>query len=360
MPSENHLPYLLIRADANTKIGIGHVMRCLALAQSWRSAGGRAEFIGHCENPAICARIESQGFGFTPLTNPYPDKSDPANTLKRLEFLAGTHSRNPWIVVDGYQFDGTYQKTLRSSGYPLMVIDDTAHLPHYFADILLNQNINADRLSYNINSDAVTLMGTRFVLLRPEFKAWKKWQRRIPDVARKVLITLGGSDPHNVTLKCINALRRIEKEQFEAMIVVGPYHPKLEQINRAVKRKRSYCDLVVNPTDMPDRMAWADVAISAGGSTNWELAFMGLPSLIIAMAENQRIICEGMDEIKAMVYAGSHEVVTEETIASRVLELCENRQRRTELREACKAVVDGNGVDRVTNTMSEMCCIRVP
>ena len=121
------------------------------------------------------------------------------------------------------------------------------------------------------------LLGTRYVLLRREFWPWRGWRREIPAVARKVLVTLGGGDPDNVTLKVIRALAQVEIEGLEAVVVVGPANPHLEELQAAVKDTPHPIRLESNVTNMPELMAWADVAITAGGSTCWETAFMGLP-----------------------------------------------------------------------------------
>ncbi|MDY7080712.1 MAG: DegT/DnrJ/EryC1/StrS family aminotransferase [Chloroflexota bacterium] len=135
---------LLIRADANVHIGTGHLMRCLALAQGWQTQGGRATFITACESDGLRQRLSDEGFQVIALEHPYPDPADWEITSQVLAAHPGA-----WMVLDGYHFDPAYQRQVKKVGHPLLVIDDMAHLDHYYADVLLNQNIHAEQLDYS-------------------------------------------------------------------------------------------------------------------------------------------------------------------------------------------------------------------
>ena len=133
MINPNHL---LIRADASSTIGTGHIMRCLALAQGWQRRGGKAKFLSCCDSNRLQRRIINEGFDFNHIENPYPDPSDLKTTLKILQktqrensLLFTRHSSltSLWLVLDGYHFDSTYQKLIREEGFNLLVIDDMAH-----------------------------------------------------------------------------------------------------------------------------------------------------------------------------------------------------------------------------------------
>jgi len=339
---------LLIRADANTRIGTGHVMRCLALAQAWQAEGGCALFLSQCDSAPLRHRVETAGVGFIPNDNPHPDPADLQKTLALLDELGAS-----WLVLDGYHFDPTYQQAVRAAGHRLLVVDDTAHWPQYHADILLNQNINAEQLSYVCDADTRRLLGTRYVLLRPEFLAWRDWQHEVSHVARKVLVTLGGSDPDNVTLKVIQALQQVGVPELDAKIIVGPANPHLNTLCRAIESLNGHMQLLTTVTNMPELMAWADMAISAAGSTCWELAFMGLPSVLLLLAENQ---CAGAKELSKRGVAlnlGWHGQVEPAQIAQVVTELSASVRTRTEMASQGQNFVDGDGIDRVLMRMCD-------
>jgi spore coat polysaccharide biosynthesis predicted glycosyltransferase SpsG len=192
---------LIIRADADAHMGTGHIMRCIALAQAWQERGGDVTFLSHCDSEALRKRVIDEGFDFIPIEKPHPDSYDLGHTLKILEQFKIQNSKfKTWFVIDGYHFTPHYQKAIRENGYKLLVIDDMAHLDHYHADILLNQNIHASSLHYSCDRDTVKLMGCEYVLLRKEFLKYKDCKREIPEKAKKILVTMGGADPDNVTL----------------------------------------------------------------------------------------------------------------------------------------------------------------
>ena len=255
-----------------------------------------------------------------------------------------------WVVVDGYHFGADYQRIIKDSGTCLLVID-SGYSSHYSADIVLNQNIYTDENLYK-NREPYTklLLGTDYVLLQPEFLGWCGWERRIPDVAHKVLVTLGGSDPRNVSLKVIMALRSVKVEELEAVVVVGGNNPHYEELLSAAK-DHQYLRLEQNVVDMPALMAWADVAVSAGGGTCWELALMGLPNLILMIADNQRAAAGGLHEMGAAVSLGWWEQVKERGIAKSLESLMGDVTKRTEMAQVGRELVDGRGVERVLAAM---------
>ena len=338
---------LLIRADASTQIGTGHVMRCLALAQAWRGEGGQATFITVCESDSVRRRLSNEGFQVITLERSYPDPADWAMTSKVLAAHPGA-----WAALDGYHFDPAYQCQIRESGHPLLVIDDMAHPEHYYADVVLNQNIHAEQLDYSCEPYTRLLLGTRYVLLRSEFLAWRGWEREIPRMARKVLVTLGGGDPDNQTLKVIRALQQVDVNGLEAVVVVGASNPHFDELQSAIRRSPFVIRLVRNASNMPELMAWADVAVSAGGSTCWELAFMGLPSLLLTLAENQRVAASTLSEIGVSFCLGEATYVDVQHIDLAVTTLIENLETRLAMSQKGSRLIDGFGVARVLKSLN--------
>ncbi|MFM7449166.1 MAG: UDP-2,4-diacetamido-2,4,6-trideoxy-beta-L-altropyranose hydrolase, partial [Leptolyngbyaceae cyanobacterium] len=271
---------IVIRADASIRMGTGHVMRCIALAQAWQQEGGQVLFVMGIESPLLEVRLQAENMGVMHLSASLGSDEDVRQTVEIAQQVNAD-----WIVVDGYQFGTAYQRGIKDAGFKLLIVDDYGHAEHYCADLVLNQNIGASEDLY-ANREAYTqlLLGTQYVLLRKEFWPWQGWQRQVPVIARKVLVTLGGSDPENVTLKVIQALQQLKLEELEVVVIVGGSNPHYEQLQAAVQSSSCQISLQQNVTNMPKLMAWADVAIAAGGSTNWELVFMRLPTLIISLA----------------------------------------------------------------------------
>jgi len=336
---------LIIRADANAQIGTGHVMRCLALAQAWQDAGGRAVFLIAMESPPLEARLRSEGMEVIHLPV-QPGSTD--DVVQTADFARQVGA--DWVVVDGYHFGADYQRTIKGSGLRLLFIDDIGHAGHYSADLVLNQNIHAHEGLYQ-NREHYTrlLLGTRYVLPRREFLKWRGWEREIPEVARKVLVTMGGSDPDNVTLKVIQALQQVDVDGLETTVVVGGSNPNHEELQSAVQDSRFPIRLESNVTNMPELMAWADVAVSSGGSTCWELAFMGLPLLVLVLADNQGRSAEYLETANVAVNLGWHAHCSREQITEALQRLRFSQARRRAMSREGRALTDGKGCVRVVN-----------
>jgi UDP-2,4-diacetamido-2,4,6-trideoxy-beta-L-altropyranose hydrolase len=337
---------LVIRADADASIGTGHVMRCLALAQACQAQGGETVFVTSCKSAGLRKRLSGEGFQTILLRWPYPDPGDWVLSSKVLAAHPGS-----WVVLDGYHFAPSYQFRFKELGHPLLVIDDMANFNHYYADVLLNQNIHADQLVYSCEPYTRLLLGTRFALMRREFWRWRGWEREIPEVARKVLITLGGGDRDNVTLKVINALQRIEVDGLEAVVLVGSANPHLRKLVSASHSSESVVRIVRNASNMPELMAWADVSVSAGGITSCEMAFMELPSLVVALADNQRQVVESLEAEGAARSLGWHEDFGTDEASEVLSGLLRDPKRRKDMARMGRKLVDGRGVDRVVRSL---------
>ena len=341
---------LIIRADASAQIGTGHIMRCLSLAQEWQDQGGKATFVLSNQSPALESRLLSEKMIVLYLSVEAGSDKDAHETVNFIQQLTCQ-----WVVVDGYHFGAEYQKVIKNFGTNLLFIDDYSHADHYFADLVLNQNISANRDLY-INREPYTklLLGTQYALLRREFWQWRDWQREVNPIASKILITLGGSDPDNVTLKVIQALDRLNRNNLEVIVVIGGSNPHYQVLQKKITDSSLAISLQRNVSNMPELMAWADLAIAAGGSTNWELAFMGLPSIVIAIADNQKAIAAELDRQGVIINLGWHQDVTIEQICLVLRELIGDRHKREDMSQKGRKLVDGNGASRVASQMLNM------
>jgi UDP-2,4-diacetamido-2,4,6-trideoxy-beta-L-altropyranose hydrolase len=346
---------LLIRADAYRAIGTGHVMRCMALGQAWKAYGGNVLFASYCESDVLRSRLNEEGFSYIPIQKPYPHPSDLDSITTLLDNLCATEQRDRIIVaLDGYHFDGYYQRTIKKKGFRLLFIDDYGHADQYYADVILNQNLSAGTSFYpNYSLYTKFLLGPQYVLLRKEFWKWKTWKRDFPGVAKKVLVTMGGADPDNVTLKVLKALKDLAIPDMEVVVVLGPANPHKDDIEHFLSLFPFKSHLLLSVDNMPELMAWADVAIAAGGSTSWELAFMGLPSLLIILAENQRVVSHKLEESGTSINLGWYD----ETKVGTIAKVAENTMKNQKVREAMstkgRSLVDGNGGSEVVKFLRD-------
>ena len=330
---------LLIRADASIRIGTGHVMRCLALAQGWAQAGGRVTFAMAGSSVPLRFRLEREGFEVITLQVEPGSAEDAVATLQLARDLPAS-----WLIADGYAFASDWQEVVRAGGVRLAVLDDYGHADRYFADLILNQNVLVDPQLY-VRREATSrlALGPGYALLRREFLAWSGAARLIPAIATKVLVTLGGSDPDNVTARVLANLRGLSG--IEVIVVVGgsnPHRVALEALVQECNAGTPWLRLEVDATNMPELMAWAEVAVSAGGSTLWELAYMGLPALLLVLAENQVPAARALDAAGIAQLLASPDDLTGALAA-----LLPDAARRRAMSAAARLLVDGRGVARV-------------
>ncbi len=339
---------LIIRVDASIQIGTGHLVRCQALGQAWKNAGGQVTFITACQDEGLLQQLREEQFDIHLLTKPHPDASDWNDTK-------GVLAAHPdaWVVLDGYHFDEVYQQQVKETKHRLLVIDDVAHLKHYHADILLNQNLGAEQLSYSGEPDTRWLLGTRYALLRREFLAWREWRREIPAVARRVLVTLGGGDAGNNTLKVIQALQKTDIPGLEANVVVGASNPHAAKLEAAARQSRIPIRLAHKVKDMAELMAQADVAVSSSGSTVWELLFLGTPTLLLVSADNQRYVAEHVENNGAGKTLGWAKNLSVEPLARALDSLLKDFNWRVEAVKKARQIVDGQGAQRVITAIKE-------
>jgi UDP-2,4-diacetamido-2,4,6-trideoxy-beta-L-altropyranose hydrolase len=327
-------------------------MRCLSLAQACQARGIGASFLGKWEG-SLSDRLTSINFVTFPLQNVHPDAVDVLTTLSWLRQIASESAQgaSPWLVLDGYHFDSTYQESIRSAGYPVLVIDDLAHLSHYHANVLLNQNATAQQLSYTCDEDTVRLLGLSYVLLRAEFLAWRGWRRTIPDKANSLLITLGGGSPGPVIDRIIEALKQLRVPELRICWVVGPADPNFPRLMDESTRIPEL-EILFSVSDLASLMARSDAVLCTAGCTGWEVAYMGLPAAVLQVAENQRIVAQSLEAAGAACNLGWHEDLTVSRIVDVLKELLLSQEKRRQMSEQGYLLVDGGGVNRVLNCLS--------
>ncbi|MBC8392236.1 MAG: UDP-2,4-diacetamido-2,4,6-trideoxy-beta-L-altropyranose hydrolase [Deltaproteobacteria bacterium] len=345
----NCIHRIVIRTDANARMGTGHLMRCLALAQAWQDAGGHAAFLTIPFSSILEDRLKSEGMDIVYLSAGFGSSDDALQTAALAKEIDAS-----WIVLDGYQFDGTYQQALKSNGRKLLFLDDYGHVRHYCADLVLNQNLYADKGLY-ANREPYTqiLLGAEYVLLGRHFEKWRGWRREIPEVARNVLVTLGGSDPDNVTFGVIEALEQLDGIALEVRVVVGPANPHFQMLRKVAERSTLAIQIFTAVTDMPALMAWADIAISAGGSTCWEIAYMGLPNCTIVIADNQLQVAEILQELGVSTHMGRFDSIDQTDMIQVIRGLVQDKKHRRSMSIQGQSVIPGFGSQNVVRAMLE-------
>lgn len=333
---------LVIRADADTRIGTGHVMRCLALAQHWIDRKGTVDLLSHTLPENLGSRARAEGIT---VNSDLPPITDIGGTVDAI------CARKPdWVVVDSYEATVALLDALAGRGMRTLVLDDVGRLPQYRATLLLNQNLHAAPSLYKGRTEAGLLLGTRYALMRRDLRAGLA-ARQHADEARRLLMLVGGSDPDGVSCRLVEVARMLSSEHgVQVRLVLGPANTRAADVRNAA-RGHDGIDILQNVDAMAPLYRWCDLAVTAGGSTVWELAMYATPMVIGALADVEVTLAEAVAERGAALFLGRFATCEPEKIVATLASLLQDRRRRRTLGDAAHGLVDGNGVERVFDRM---------
>ena len=322
-------------------------MRCIAFGEAWKEHCGNVFIISNCNTNSIIAKIKSNGFNFISLQDIYPDSADIQITLKTIN----EHSEGKsWVLIDGYDFDLEYQNCIKENGNNLLVIDDIAHLKNYSADIIVNQNINGNEFNYSCNNKTKLLLGSSYAIIRDDFMNYNMSSVREFSNPSNLLITLGGSDPYNFSKTLVTILNGFNDRKLNIKVIIGSLIDNTDINFNSSYHELNYIEIL--PSDMPELMEWADIAISSGGSTPWELTFMGLPALVICFAHNQINSMEYLHQYGSIINLGWYSDLTENKLLIEMENLLNDEFLRKKMSEKGTNLIDGSGRKRIIDNMN--------
>lgn len=363
---------VLFRVDASLLMGTGHVMRCLTLADALTAGGATCEFICRAHPGHLLALIHSKGYiahalvvrrdplgadvpgcatesdEQAPVHSNWLGASQPEDAAACASILA---ERQPdWLIVDHYALDFHWEQALKPHYRKLMVIDDLADRPHA-CDLLLDQTFGRQDEDYRawVPHDCKLLCGSQYALLRPEFAAQRSrsLQRRAKPQLRQLLISMGGVDNDNATGIVLNALRDSPLPgNCQITVVMGASAPWLSEIKQQALSMAWPTQVLVGVSDMARLMADSDLAIGAAGATSWERCVLGLPCILLCLAENQKMVSEELSKQGAVIKLSVHAL---EKAGGRFLDdaLIQAWRIAPQMSESAASVTDGSGCEKV-------------
>ena len=339
-------PRVAFRADASPRIGTGHVMRCMTLADSLAARGADCRLLCREIPDRLAARAEARGIACTRL--PACNRDWRSESAAARAALAETVD---WLVVDHYGLDARWEAEMRRCARRIMAIDDLADRPHD-ADLLLDQGLARRPEDYagRLPEGAQALLGPRHALLRPEFAA-----RRAEALAARgarglgtIVVSMGGADPLGATARVLEALAALQLPETRRVIVaLGGETPTLGAIRARAESMPLACELRVGVGDMAELFAEADLAIGAGGGTAWECCAVGLPSVFLTVADNQHSNAAALDAAGAALWAGDLRRAGWRDGLRRAMERLRDGALRAGMSAAAARLCDGDGVLRV-------------
>lgn len=336
---------LAFRVEADPQTGLGHFMRCLALAEAHRTRGGQSCFIMSQLPAVLKPKLERENISVFQINKKPGSVEDAAMTLNVLRDF-----ESEWLITDGYCFGDTFQKKIAHSKNHLLVIDDYGQIKKHCADIIVDQNFGAEEHPYqNDKCPAKLLLGPQYIMFRREFFKYRDKKKVLHRSAKKWLMTMGGGDDGNLTLKILSAVSRVDQKEVKLFVVLGPLNPNSEILKKEIEKMKIPVSIVTNPPEISNLMADADLALSSAGTTLLQLVFMGVPTLAIATADNQIRGAEELQKRGLIAYLGKNDSVNESKIINSLNILTENGPVLRKTIEQGQALIDGYGAERILN-----------
>ncbi len=358
-----------IRADAATHMGIGHVMRCLTLANALKMKGAEVSFVCRPFTGQLGERIAAEGHRLYLLSPPTQTikPPDPKQTPPHAAWLGETWETDlaqtqialngkqfDWLIVDHYSLDNRWENEMRKIAGSIMVIDDLADRRHD-CDLLLDQTLGRNEGKYQhwVTENCTLLTGSKYALLRPEFVELREYslKRREKSEMKHLLICMGGIDQSNSTGQMLDALQTSLLPSYcHITVVMGENAPWIDSVCEQVKKMSWPIEIKVNVVNMAQLMADSDLAIGAAGSASWERCFLGLPTLMIVLAENQLDLGIVLEQKQAVILLDKIS-----DVKKAIESLFYSDDKLKSMSQACKNITDGFGVKIILENMEKLC-----
>ncbi|MFJ2995293.1 UDP-2,4-diacetamido-2,4,6-trideoxy-beta-L-altropyranose hydrolase [Pandoraea sp. NPDC087047] len=353
------------RADASTRIGTGHIMRCLSLADQLAARGARCLFVCRAHEGHLLDLIVQRGHEVRSLPGA-PATDSPSNAssgLTHADWLgtdwrtdAGqTHAvlaefRPDWLVIDHYAIDSRWEDMQRDVCARMLAIDDLADRQHN-TELLVDPSWYAPksaaaRYVNRVGTDCECLLGPKYALLKPAFANLAELMPPRDGLVRRLFVFMGGADADNETAKVLRALMREDLQSLVVDVVIGRGHPDIAGVTKLVEARPGTRLHIALPS-LAGLMARADMAIGGGGGAGAERLCMGLPSLVISLAENQVGMNRAMQDAGYVKYLGESRHVNISQIADGVVEMMSDPSALVRMSRMGQEILPGRGSEIV-------------
>jgi UDP-2,4-diacetamido-2,4,6-trideoxy-beta-L-altropyranose hydrolase len=337
----------LFRCDISPQIGAGHLRRCMALADELKMRGSSVFFVLRTRRINEGKELEDVGDEVIRLDwslIPEEDAQEVVRLWRQYKIDAA--------IVDHYHASAEYQQHLYYSGVRWLQFDGCVQ-KQLWADWVINPNLASRECDYSAarqRKETCFLLGPKYAFLRGEFAQWQSKANFRKEV-KKILLTFGGGDDKNATVFSLDAIKSLDPS-IERVILASSANASIPDIqNWMEKNPTIYTTLLIDDTEIARNMAEADLAITAGGMTTFETAAMGLPTLIIQIAENQRPNARGWHKEGIAVNLGPIKALDPVFLHHQVKEMMRDVKRRENVSYSAKALVDCLGARRVAQRL---------
>ncbi len=358
----------VFRVDTSAKIGSGHLIRCLTLAKLLKKKGFICKFVCRDHKDNLIEKIKIENFDVTILHN-FEGSEERLSSNKKDSIYSNwlgaswhldadqtinTLDKNKidWLIVDHYGIDIKWEQKLRPHTRKIMVIDDLADRNHD-CDLLLDQNLIKEfntRYQKLLPNYCKTLLGPSYALLQPEYEILRKKAFSRTGPAKNILVYFGEGDQYNLTESTLSAFIKLNREDVNLDVVISSRNSKKESVYKLAKKNKKI-SIYSNLTTLAPLILKADLAFGASGSTSWERCCLGLPSIVITVADNQKPIATELNKKGLIHLLGHYDEITSNSIYNAMEAFIE--KKLVNWSDDCKLLTDGSGTKKVANILTE-------
>ena len=342
---------VVFRVDASVEVGFGHLSRCINLAEVLRSRGNEVLFVCRDDEAKSFRALEDRLFATVLLRmlavgEPVSQLEDAQQTIQALQ-----GERPEWLIVDSYTLDKNWERLMRPHVAKIAVIEDLSGRDHD-CDLLLDQNYSersAKSFEEFVPNTCELLLGPRFALIGEQFQRLRMLKLKLTPELKRIFVFCGGSDPQNLTQHVIDEVSCSELSNVAVDVVVGAQNKTFDR--EASLKLNANIEIHDAGGEFAQIMSIADLAIGAGGTTLWERMCLGVPSIVVSIAENQISACEKLGRDGLVNYLGAQSSLKPGAIRNAVIDAKTKFASLFDQIERGQILVDGRGCERVAEVM---------
>ncbi len=346
---------IIFRCDASTEIGWGHFKRCYTLAEVAQQSGRyKVHFLCRPLPKSLDKKLKDIHASVQVLDETATLEQDLSYLHSMFDLMT---RKNVVVVIDHYDWTTECFKALKKDPRVILIAFDDGLKRHYETDFLIDQNITAEKISHSSSESCQQLLGPKYTMIREEIHTLRQSPTERMAENFQFLITLGGGDRWGHSLKAIEAVR-MTNLKFETHVVVGSQWPHIEKAKRLIGN-HPRIHLYEDPSFFPQLLARADLALCGGGSTTYELAYLGIPMLTTTLVPHQTPIAKGWEEAGVSEHLGQAEFLTPEMILDRLTYWMDRDQELENRGLLAQKIVDGRGKFRVLERAAKFVQARI-
>jgi len=342
---------VVFRVDASEELGFGHLSRCINLAEVLRSRGSEVSFVCRDDEAKSFEALEDRLLATVLLPMLEVDEviSQQEDAQQTIQALQG--ERPEWLIVDTYMLDKVWERLMRPHVAKIAVIEDLSSREHD-CDLLIDQNYSersATSFEKFVPKTCELLLGPRFALIGDQFRKLRELKSKPAPELKHIFVFCGGSDPQNLTQKAIDEISCSELSNIAVDVVVGAQNKTFDR--EAALKLNANIEIHEASGEFARIMSIADLAIGAGGTTSWERMCLGVPSIVVSIADNQNSACEKLGRDGLINYLGMQSSLKSGELRDAVVKAQTNYASLFDQVERGQILVDARGCERVAEVI---------